>query len=308
MLFRKKNELNIESYIEYTMSSIGSPSSPSSHGKHANKANPNKGKSTKGKSTKKSDKPKHVGKKSKRPKPPPTVKPMPTKICDKCKMLLPYSKFAYHKNIGSCEATCKKCKYTSDKPKKPKKARKQIDPQEVTEATVFTMRRMLHRVLSRQTVKTARMFDAGAGLMMKWINFNLELDQSSGMTLENRGKIWHLYYVIPPDKFNLLLKKEKLKCINWTNIKPMIAKKNKHRQESLILEQCLEQELRLKKFGKQNNIKIGNSTIRNWVRRGGVLTTAASEKSYVQQEVQRPLDGNNVKNWIICSHVSTCTI
>lgn len=129
------------------------------------------------------------------------------------------------------------------------------------------------------------MFGAGAGLMTKWINFNLDLDQSSGMALENRGKIWHLYYVIPTDRFNLLIKKEKLKCVNWTNIKPMIAKKNKHRQESLILEQCLEQELRLKIFGKKNNIKIGNSTIRNWVRRGGVLTTAASGKPDVKQEV-----------------------
>jgi hypothetical protein len=208
-----------------------------------------------------------------------------TKICVRCKKLLPYSKFAYRKNIGACEATCMKCKYTSDKPTKPKKQRKQIDPHELRESIIFTMRRMLHRTLSRQPVKTARMFGAGAGLMMKWINFNLELDQSLGMTLENRGKIWHLYYVIPTDYFNVIIKKEKVKCINWTNIKPMIAKNNKHKQESLILEQCLEQELRLRLFGKKNNIKIGNSTIRNWVRGGGVLTTAVSGKPDTQQKV-----------------------
>jgi hypothetical protein len=224
--------------------------------------------------------------------------PIPTlknKKCNVCKILLPIDKFSYRKNRGCHESKCKKCrcdegkKYTQDNRlqissiRKVKHAnRKKNDP---LYSITQTLRSRLHKVLERKTIKTSKLIGAPNGILMKWFEFNLQLDQSTDMTLDNRGKFWHIDHVIPCNKFNLLENKEQLICMNWTNLKPMLAHKNIAKHDNIIYIQCIEHEIRLKLFGKENNIKIGDSTLKTWVQSGGDLTTAVGEKSLMQQQV-----------------------
>lgn len=217
------------------------------------------------------------------------------KTCTACNNTLPINKFSYRVKRGCHESKCKKCRCNSGKKyrvdnkiqisttrKNKHSHRRIIDP---LYAITCTLRSRLHKVLSRKTLKTSKLIGAPNGVLIKWMEFNLELDQSTGMTLENRGKFWHIDHVIPCNKFNLLEKKEQLICMNWTNLKPMIAHKNIAKQDNIIITQCLEHEIRLKLFGIINNINISNSTMKNWVHSRGALTTAALEKSSVQQKV-----------------------
>jgi len=51
-----------------------------------------------------------------------------------------------------------------------------------------------------------------------------------GMTMENYGRVWQLDHIIPCKKFNLHLKKDRLKCFDYTNYQPMFAHQNAVKQ------------------------------------------------------------------------------
>jgi hypothetical protein len=224
------------------------------------------------------------------------VKPSITeKKCKQCNSVLPIIKFVYRKNRGCYESKCKSCrciegkKYRKDNETQISvirsnnhKNRKKEDP---LYSITHTLRSRLSKVLSKKTINTSNLIGVSYDTVLKWFEFNLELDYHTEMTLSNRGKFWHIDHVIPCNRFNLLDEKEQLICMNWTNLKPVLAHKNISKQDNIIIAQCLEQEIRLKLFGIKYNIDINNSTLKNWVQSRGALTTAVDGKPLAQQEV-----------------------
>lgn len=216
-----------------------------------------------------------------------------TKQCTSCKQNLDIEKFAYRTKRGMYESMCKKCRcaqaklYRQKSSKRISVSRKQFrerkkktDPSYMIEKS---LRSRIHKVLTKKTISTSKLLGADKMLILKWFRYNVELDAHTGMTMENRGSVWHIDHVIPCNKFNLTKENEQLMCMNWTNLKPVLAHKNISKNDNIIIMQCIEHEIRLKQFGKIYNIKLGNFTMKAWVHSRGVLTTAANGKSLVQQ-------------------------
>jgi predicted RNA-binding protein YlxR (DUF448 family) len=225
--------------------------------------------------------------------------PKPTiteKVCTKCKQTLSIDKFSYRKNRGCYESNCKNCRCEKAKLDRVNRAtlissqrrtrhiaRKQVDPEYMGARTVRTR---IHKLLGQnKNQATDVLVGTTKRWLVRWLKFNLLFDESSGMTWENRSTYWHMDHVVPCNLFNLHDKQEQCICLNWTNIKPMLAHKNISKQDTLLHHQCMEQEIRLKLFEKHYGIEISDSTVQIWMQRRGVSSTAADEKSSVQQEV-----------------------
>jgi hypothetical protein len=220
---------------------------------------------------------------NKKPKP---VRPdIKNQQCMKCLKTLPIHNFKFRNRTAMYSGKCIPC--TADKiPDNVEslsyKERKQKDPD--FRATC-SLRSRLNRMCVREHKgkskdKTSKLFGAGNGVILKWIDFNLELDSSKGFTQENKGKFWLLYNVIPTEHFNLIDKKTQRIAFHWTNLKPMRTKGHK---EVVSTQVCLEHELRLKIFGIENNIKFGNSAGKGVFTAWGALTTAVNKKLLMQQ-------------------------
>jgi hypothetical protein len=85
---------------------------------------------------------------------------------------------------------------------------------------------------------------------IKWIEFNFK----EGMTWENHGILWHIDHLIPCYWFNHMNEIESKLCFNWINTRPLYAKTNLSRKKC-TLEELVNQELNLKFFGKEYNLK-----------------------------------------------------
>jgi len=202
--------------------------------------------------------------------------------CMKCKEVLPIYNFKFRNRTAHYAGKCNKCKANKipdNVEELPQKERKKVD-------TLFkvhcSLKSRLNRALVREIEKTSKLFGAPIGVMIKWAKFNIELDEVSGMTYENKGKYWLLYNVIPCEHFNLMDKKQQRKAFHWTNLKPMRTKGHK---DVVNLKMCLEQELRLKVFGIKYGVKFGNSPLKSRFSGWGALTTAVNKKLLVQQDV-----------------------
>ncbi len=76
------------------------------------------------------------------------------------------------------------------------------------------------------------------------------------MTFENYGKVWHIDHVKPCSSFDLTNKKEISECFSWKNLRPLLAHKNKVKNNKINNYDIVLQELKVKVFLKINGIKI----------------------------------------------------
>ena len=64
-----------------------------------------------------------------------------------------------------------------------------------------------------------------------WINIQLY----GNMTLENYGSVWQIDLCLAIASFNLLDGKERKKCFNWINFRPMFVKVNFFKGDEIVM-------------------------------------------------------------------------
>ena len=56
---------------------------------------------------------------------------------------------------------------------------------------------------------------------------HLEKQFKPGMTWENWGKYWEIHHIKEIDRFNLTIKKERLKAFHYLNVKPITVEEHR---------------------------------------------------------------------------------
>jgi hypothetical protein len=116
-----------------------------------------------------------------------------------------------------------------------------------------------------------KLLDCTKDFLKKWFLYNLQLDN---MTFEDYDK-WHIDHVIPCSAFDLENDEEIKQCFHWTNIRPLDKTKNLIKSNKILWPDIFVQEIRLKKFIKENH--VNEDIIHIWIN--GALTTAIYDKS-----------------------------
>ena len=70
----------------------------------------------------------------------------------------------------------------------------------------------------------------------------------------NYGIHWEIDYTIPISSFNLEDEKERKKCFNWVNLRPLRKDKNRSKSNKIDYRQYLFQEIKARYF--EPNLKI----------------------------------------------------
>ena len=202
------------------------------------------------------------------------------KICNRCNIMLDITKFSFRKNRNCYESKCKKCRSIEaneyremNKEKVLKnnreshKKRKETDPQY---SITCTLRSRMNKVLVRPSKNKILLIGTTKKILMEWLEFNLQCDN---LTWDGRGDVWHIDHVIPCNKFDLTNQNEQKICMNWTNLKPMLAHKNIAKHDNILLQQCVENEIRLRLFIKKYEYEIDNFLFIDGYKQKGVLNT-----------------------------------
>lgn len=87
--------------------------------------------------------------------------------------------------------------------------------------------------------------------LIKWLSFNLQ----EGMTLENRGAVWHIDHVIPISTFDIGQDMNHV-CFHWVNLAPLTATENLAKGNRTQYEQVCAHFENLVKFLKQENMSL----------------------------------------------------
>ena len=111
-----------------------------------------------------------------------------------------------------------------------------------------------------------KLLDCTKEFLKKWFLYNLDLDN---MTFEDY-KNWHIDHVIPCSVFDLTKQEQVEQCFHWTNIRPLDKTKNLVKSNKILWPDIFVQEIRLKKFIKNNH--VNEYAIQKWI--SGALTTA----------------------------------
>ena len=111
-----------------------------------------------------------------------------------------------------------------------------------------------------------KLLDCSKEFLKKWFLYNLDLDN---MSFENYND-WHIDHVIPCSVFDLTKQEDIEKCFHWTNIRPLDKRKNLAKSNKILWPDIFVQEIRLKKFIKNNH--VNEYAIQKWI--SGALTTA----------------------------------
>jgi len=125
--------------------------------------------------------------------------------------------------------------------------------------------RCINTIESKKNLKN-KLLDCSKEFLKKWFLYNLDLDN---MSFENYND-WHIDHVIPCSVFNLTIQEEIEQCFHWTNIRPLDKRKNLAKSNKILWPDIFVQEIRLKKFIKENH--VNEYTIQKWI--SGALTTA----------------------------------
>lgn len=215
------------------------------------------------------------------------------KYCKYCDKTLPIENFSFRKSRNLYENKCKNCRsaeakqYRKDNSEKISKQRTETHAVRVQEDQLYAVTRTLRNRFNKlldsksKTTSKSKLIGESKKFLIKWLDFNLKLDDNE-MSWSNRGTIWHIDHVIPCDKFNLIEESEQRVCMHWSNLKPVLARKNISKGNKVLLMQCIEHEMRLKLFAKKHKMEI-NNTLFNWVNNSGVLSTAVMQKCVMQQ-------------------------
>lgn len=147
-----------------------------------------------------------------------------------------------------------------------------------------------------------------------WIQF--QLDQTTGMTMENYGTIWQLDHVAACASFDFDKVYEQLRCFHWSNLSPLSSRENAQKSDKILPDHLTHQ---LHKYTEY--LKLQNETTTLWditctYKRymDGAITTTPLEKSnagiqgndlgHVRGDTVTPHNSKNVMDWAIRSEAS----
>lgn len=87
----------------------------------------------------------------------------------------------------------------------------------------------------------------------KFINW-IEIQFTGDMNWTNHGTLWHIDHVVPCIWFDFEIESDRKICFHWSNMRPLLAKRNMSRKGCSISELLL-QEIRAKNFLPDTNFK-----------------------------------------------------
>jgi len=79
----------------------------------------------------------------------------------------------------------------------------------------------------------------------------LEHQFNSVMNWENYGTYWEMDHVIPCASFELTKEEERLKCFNWTNVRPLSKETNNSKSDKIYNQDILLQEIKVYYYKRQ---------------------------------------------------------
>lgn len=82
----------------------------------------------------------------------------------------------------------------------------------------------------RKTSKTCKLLGASVGIFRQWLEFQFE----PWMSWDNYGA-WQIDHVLPISRFDLTADAQQHVCFHWSNMRPMCAKANKSKNNSILL-------------------------------------------------------------------------
>jgi len=133
------------------------------------------------------------------------------------------------------------------------KRRTKMSPEK--EGVIKACRTRLHRIFKNKGIgkqkHTREYIGCDYDFLMKWLSFNLQ----EGMTLENRGAIWHIDHVLPISTFDIGQDMNHV-CFHWVNLAPLTATENLSKGNRTQYEQVCAHFENLVKFLKQENMSL----------------------------------------------------
>jgi hypothetical protein len=133
------------------------------------------------------------------------------------------------------------------------KIRTKMSPEK--EGVIKACRTRLRRIFKSKGIgkqkHTREYIGCDYDFLMKWLSFNLQ----EGMTLENRGAVWHIDHVLPISTFDIEQDMNHV-CFHWVNLAPLTATENLSKGNRTQYEQVCNHFENLKKFLKQENMSL----------------------------------------------------
>jgi hypothetical protein len=90
----------------------------------------------------------------------------------------------------------------------------------------------LRNVLDKETT-TMNYIGCNIQYLREWFEYNFTKE----MNWNNYGTYWSIDHIIPVNKFDLTIEKEKLECWNWTNLTPVTMHFNSSNKDSIDIDQ-----------------------------------------------------------------------
>ena len=133
------------------------------------------------------------------------------------------------------------------------KNRTKMSPEK--EGVIKACRTRLRRIFKSKGIgkqkHTSEYIGCDYDFLVKWLSFNLQ----EGMTLENRGAVWHIDHVLPISTFDIEQDMNHV-CFHWVNLAPLTATENLSKGNRTQYEQVCNHFENLKKFLKQENMSL----------------------------------------------------
>lgn len=133
------------------------------------------------------------------------------------------------------------------------KTRTKMSPEK--EGIIKACRTRLRRIFKSKGIgkhkHTREYIGCDYDFLMKWLSFNLQ----EGMTLENRGAVWHIDHVLPISTFDIEQDMNHV-CFHWVNLAPLTATENLSKGNRTQYEQVCAHFEKLVKFLKQENMSL----------------------------------------------------
>jgi hypothetical protein len=212
------------------------------------------------------------------------------KNCTTCKLTLQVSKFGFNKSSNNYTPSCKSCMMLKAreyrircKTQVNERDRKRlVENLKKPEFKITRIHRgRMSKVISRKSQSSRKYIGCSIEMLLKWFDFNFQLDSQWDMSWDNHGAGWHVDHCIPCAKFDALDDEHQKICFHWSNWRPLPSAINVRKGDKLSTNRMLEQELRLRMFIKENPDLVDSLQV--WQR--GVSITAGSRKLELQHLV-----------------------
>lgn len=206
-----------------------------------------------------------------------TLPDIKEKKCTHCLEIKTVDMFYIRKTKNNYTEMCKDCKKKEakeyrEKNKKQIAAYKKEYNKNCTNINRKIGIRLRKRVLQcintieSKTKLKNKLLDCSKEFLKKWFLYNFDLDNLNFHDYDS----WHIDHVIPCSAFDLTKEEEVDQCFHWTNLRPLEKIKNLKKGNKILWPNIFVQEIRLKKFIKDNY--VNECTIQKWIC--GALTTA----------------------------------